>query len=506
MVRVLVFLLLCLLVPASSAASQILLLKLAQKTTAELRLKLGAQLLSGSLHQVERLGAHGAFGTLTEDVATITSVAQALPMICISVSTLIGCLFYIALISHSIIISLIGGIAFGIGMYRFQAGKADRYLKRAREQYDRMCEHFSALMHGNKELKLHRGRRTSFAQSLQNCINDLRSLNLKANSIYITATQMGEMIFVGMIGIFLFVPVLSGPSRMSCLLAVFMIKAPVIGLANFLPVIARARVSLERIQRLQEGLSADASESSTQLSSFQRRYRQLELNAVKYTYRREGETPFVLGPLDLTFLAGELVFIAGGNGSGKTTLAKIVAGLYPPEDGIMKLDGVPITAANRDDYRQHFSAVWSDCYVFRDMFGLEGDDVEANARKLLDSFRLPRVQVEDRKFSTTALSQGQRKRLALLTACLEDRPFFVLDEWAADQDPAFRELFYRVFLPDLKTKGKTILVISHDERYYEIADRVIKLDEGNIVCVTPGAFQATAISSAPALNGTPVWL
>jgi putative ATP-binding cassette transporter len=88
--------------------------------------------------------------------------------------------------------------------------------------------------------------------------------------------------------------------------------------------------------------------------------------------------------------------------------------------------------------------------------------------------------VKDGVLSTTALSQGQRKRLALLTAYLEDRPIYLFDEWASDQDPFFRDIFYKQLLPELKRRGKTVFVISHDDRYFDIADRAIKLDYGKV--------------------------
>lgn len=91
-----------------------------------------------------------------------------------------------------------------------------------------------------------------------------------------------------------------------------------------------------------------------------------------------------------------------------------------------------------------------------------------------------KVQIVDGVFSTTSLSQGQRKRLALLIAYLEDRPIYLFDEWASDQDPFFRDIFYNQLLPSLKQRGKTVLVISHDDRYFHLADRVIKLDYGKV--------------------------
>lgn len=70
--------------------------------------------------------------------------------------------------------------------------------------------------------------------------------------------------------------------------------------------------------------------------------------------------------------------------------------------------------------------------------------------------------------------------MALLTAYLEDRPIYLFDEWAADQDPIFKKIFYTEFLPKLKDQGKTLLVISHDDHYFYLADKIIKLDYGKI--------------------------
>src|SRR6185295_3991931 len=145
---------------------------------------------------------------------------------------------------------------------------------------------------------------------------------------------------------------------------------------------------------------------------------------------------FKLGPIDLTFRPGELVFLVGGNGSGKTTLAKLLLGLYVPEKGELRFDGRLIDNQNRSYYRDHFSSVFSDFFLFERLLGLNKPVIDADAKKLLEELRLAnKVKVEEGKLSTLDLSQGQRKRLALLTAYLEDRPIYLFDEWAADQDP-----------------------------------------------------------------------
>jgi putative ATP-binding cassette transporter len=185
--------------------------------------------------------------------------------------------------------------------------------------------------------------------------------------------------------------------------------------------------------------------------------------------------------LALTLRPGELLFIIGGNGSGKSTLAKLITGLYIPETGEIQLDGKLINQQNREWYRQHFSVVFSDFYLFERLLGFDNADLDRQAQEYLKQLQLDhKVKVEQGRLSTTALSQGQQKRLALLTAYLEDRPIYLFDEWAADQDPLFKEIFYTQFLPQLRDRGKTVLVISHDDHYFYLADHMIKLDYGMV--------------------------
>ena len=143
------------------------------------------------------------------------------------------------------------------------------------------------------------------------------------------------------------------------------------------------------------------------------------------------------------------------------------------------MDEQTISDHNREWYRQHFSVIFSDFYLFEDLLGLESQNLDKSAREYLSLLQLGhKVQVQNGGLSTTALSQGQRRRLALLTAYLEDRPIYVFDEWAADQDPQYKKVFYTQILPELKARGKGVIVITHDDRYFDLADRIFKLDYG----------------------------
>jgi putative ATP-binding cassette transporter len=206
------------------------------------------------------------------------------------------------------------------------------------------------------------------------------------------------------------------------------------------------------------------------------------------------------GPISLTIESGELVFITGGNGSGKTTFVRLITGLHMEETGHIYLDGHRVEDQECERYRQFFSVVFADFYLFDHLLGLTRPDLEEEARQYPAELKLSHtVKVINNRFSTTDLSQGQRKRLALLTAYLEDRPIYIFDEWAADQDPYFKNIFYTHLLPELKAIGKTVLVISHDDRYYHVADRLIRLDEGQIVSDSrraPASFELAHGSSS----------
>jgi putative ATP-binding cassette transporter len=266
---------------------------------------------------------------------------------------------------------------------------------------------------------------------------------------------------------------------------------PMDNIVNNLPNISRASVALQKIESLGLSLASRADgaaiatigestlTSSPPLQSF---LPCLELKEVTYPYQSEQEDGgFTLGPINLKLQPKELVFIVGGNGSGKSTLAKLITGLYIPKSGEILLDKYPINEQNREWYRQHFSVVFSDFYLFERLLGLENTELDTQAQDYLKQLQLShKVKVENGKLSTLSLSQGQRKRLALLTAYLEDRPIYLFDEWAADQDPLFKKIFYNQFLPKLRDQGKTVLVISHDDQYFHVADRIIKLDYGKI--------------------------
>jgi putative ATP-binding cassette transporter len=494
---------LCLAVLISQAVSQILIVYLAQNAFSELRLYLSRKILSTPLYHLEKIGPSRLLATLSDDVLTIANSVNAVPLVFINATILIGCIIYLFWLSWPAFLTVVIFLAIGIFSYLVPVKWGDRYFNNAREDQDAIFLRFRALVEGIKELKLHSHRREDFLTSyLQPALQSYRDNHLSGMCIYLVAENWGQILFFVCIGVILFVlphllevdaSVVTG----YVLVTLYMIN-PVRSVVGWLPPMGRASVALRKIESLGLLLSEAGVEDGTNVSLPEEAcWKHLKLVETTYTYHSEQETDsFTLGPINVCISPGELVFLVGGNGSGKSTLAKVFTGLYPPETGRILLDGQPIENQNREWYRLHFSAVFADYYLFDRFLGLVGPDLEMRAASYLRQLELEhKVEVRDGALSTTNLSGGQRKRLALLTAYLEDRPIYVFDEWASDQDPVFKEVFYAQLLQDLKARNKAALVITHDDGYFHLADRIIRLDYGQVQYDRPVAFSQDAAQS-----------
>jgi len=467
----------------------------------ELRAEFGRRILATPLRRLEEVGQHRLLATLTGDVMSVSIGLMLLPQLLINVALLLGCLGYMAWLSWPILLTTAGIMAVGLVTYVFSATRSLKLLRSARETYDLLLRHFRTLMDGVKELKMHRWRRESFLRDdLNGTATLLRSLDVRSGGIDAANSSWGMLLFFVIIGLLLFVvpghfPSVNAATLTGFTLTILYMQQPLDNVLNSFHTVGQAAIALHKLETL--GLDERSPELlGAPPASFER----LELRGLTHTYHREKEDGrFILGPIHLEIRPGQLVFLVGGNGSGKTTLAKMLTGLYTPESGDILVDGVPITGDEAwERYRQLFSVVFVDFCLFERLQGLEREDLVEQATRYLERLQLShKVTFKDGALSTTALSQGQRKRLALLTAYLEDRPFYVFDEWAADQDPVFKVLFYEQLLPDLKRQGKAVLVITHDDRYFHLADRLLMLEDGQFRPETPTALPGSEPTLRP---------
>lgn len=459
-----------------------LFVQVSQSALARIRAQICERFIGAPYPHIEQTGNARVQAALADDSTHVANGLSVIPVVLTNAMVVLGCLGYLAWLSLPTFAIACAILGIGSWFYHLNHRRALVHLKQAGIAQDALHGHFKALVSGARELKLHHDKQRSFLRdTLGVSLEAVRSARTRGLSIFFIALGFGSFLFFAVIGGVLFTPRSTplDPAVMTGFTIMFLyIMSPLESLLNALPALSMGRLAYARIVALGADAEPDAAPRPLPAVPF----RSVALHGASHRYFHEAENSFfALGPLDLELRAGEIVFLVGGNGSGKTTLAKLLAGLYPPLDGKLLHNGEPADPAHLADYRALFSAVFSDFHLFDTLLAHDARD-EALANRLIDRFQLGhKVSVRDGRFTTQALSQGQRKRLALIVACLERRPVLILDEWAADQDPLFKDIFYREVLPELRAQGKSVLVISHDDRYFALADRIIKIENGQIV-------------------------
>ena len=485
---VLTFVALCIVLPLTRLASNLALMHLSQRTVQELTLRLSDSILRAPLRRIEELGPARLLSTFMDDIPRINAGLINIPLLAMHSAIVLGCLIYLGWLSLVGLGVLLAFMVVGLLTYQLPLRKAFQYYRLSRVGWDSIFRQLRALTEGTKELKLHRERRKAFlSENLRASIDSVQRNDFIGNSLAAAGNSWGQILFFLVVATLIFaVPRFYGLEKATLsgfALTILYLMTPMEVLVNVLPNLGRVNIAARRIEEFGLFLTQSQGEPDAEDPVRAQDWSVLETAGATHTYGSEADEAevFTLGPIDLTIRPGEMIFIVGGNGSGKTTLAKLLTGLYMPETGELKVDGVPVTTENRDAYRQKFSAVFNDFFLFDSLLGLKAPELDSRAGEYLTELHLDKkVKVQDGVLSTINLSQGQRKRLALLTAYLEDRSIYLFDEWAADQDPQFKEVFYYKLLPELRERGKTLLVISHDDRYYHVADRIIKLNYGKV--------------------------
>jgi putative pyoverdin transport system ATP-binding/permease protein len=498
----------CLVVMFTYFAARVSIARLTLWSAFDLRLQIAHQWVNKPLYELERNGNAKLLSAITQDVEELSVTMRALPFLCVDYAIVVGCFGYLAYLSWQLLLALLAVIALLTTVKKTQQGQYERALGAAHHHSGKLLSTFIAMERGIKELKMNRARWNAFyVGELYQTSESLRDLSFKSEVLFAFTNSFGEL------GYFIFAATLiygaplmhniSVDLIISFAFTVIYLRVPLDHVLASPMQMARAQVALNNLESLgvfehRSSLSVDklrqltAREQVAVTVEADAKLREqvpknletsLRFKAVEYKYEdTDGEGGFKFGPLDLTIHPRELLFITGGNGSGKTTFAKILCGLYPPSAGEIWLDDIRIQPENSNWYAQHFGTVFADSHLFSKLYGAEDlPQTSGMVAEYLKELKLQdKVKFEQGRFSTVALSQGQRKRLSLLVAYMEERPFYLFDEWAADQDPEFRKIFYFRLLRELKAKGKTIIVITHDDRYYHVADRVLKFEGGEL--------------------------
>lgn len=459
---------------------------IAETMIRKIRSRIIAKIRRCELSFLEEMGIGELYTLVTQNTSTISILALLLISGVQACVIVFFCLGYIALLSK--VAFVLTGLAIVIiaAMYAYHERIFSSDYQEAIRMEGEFCEMLNDTLGGFKELKMSRARNEEHLEDFNRIVADAERINIRTQMSFVTKNLFTQLCFYMLLAAvgFLMPQLGEGYSELVIRItaAILFIMGPVFMIVSAIPQVFRVNVAVETLYALEKRLESAA---RTSVPAFHRKisgFDEIRYDQLVYAYRdRENVPVFTLGPLGFSIKKGEIVFIVGGNGSGKTTLLKLLTGLYYPDSGEIRVDGKPLTQPQYQSFREMISAIFSDFHLFERLYGFKAVDEEKVNQLLAELGIAHKTEVYGKQFSTIKLSTGQRKRVAMAVALLEDRPLYAFDEWAADQDPEYKDYFYKVLLKDLKRRGKTVIAISHDDRYFRYADRVLKMEFGKFV-------------------------
>jgi len=449
--------------------------------------RISKKIINSELVTMEGLDESSVFTRLTRDTAIIsqasfriTGAAQAIIMIffaMIYILTISQIAFFVIILT-SIIIS---------ATYFSFAKEFNARLVEVDGVEEGFMRSLNSVIHGFKELKINSLKRRKLLENHDSILSELTISKIKISDLFVIAMMYADAFLYTLLALIVFIiphlsPMESG-TVIKITAAMLFLIGPFEMVISIIPMVSRTGVAVKNIHELEISLDsastkvASIKESSEPIEEFNH----IKLKNTEFSYMGDdGDKLFSIGPIDLDIKQGETIFIIGGNGSGKSTLVKMLLGLYTPSKGEIMVDDEIIDNYNYQAYRDLFSIILGDFYLFDRFYGLENIDRKLVNKLLVEMELNDKTKFIDGKFTNINLSTGQKKRLALILSILEDKQIYVFDEWAADQDPEFRRYFYHTILKKLKDDGKTIIAVTHDDAYFDVADRVYKIDYGQI--------------------------
>lgn len=422
---------------------------------------------------------------LLRDVYTLTEASMSIIMFFTSLVLSIACFVYLAVISPLLCLITLVIAGLGITVYQFNSKKNSLHFKKSRLLENKFLENLQSMLNGFKEINMDpRKGKYIYQQKIDPISEEAFNNDISAYAGFLSNQITGQVLFYILISsvllVFGAILHIKAGDIVSFVFTLLYLLSSIETIMGSLPSLSRAKVAALNMLNLRAELEEQKSNNRMPLRYIPRTdFDHLSIKDMEFHYNND-DASFRIGPVNLDIKKGEVIFIYGGNGSGKTTFIHSIIGVRIPTSGAIYLNDILISEDNYPEYKTLFSVVFSDFYLFNELIGVSNFD-HNRWEFYLRLFELEnKVTLEDNAFSTTDLSTGQRKRLALIVALMEDKPVLVIDEWAADQDPYFRKKFYTEIIPLLKEDGVTIIAITHDDKYYHCADKLFKMDYGKL--------------------------
>lgn len=459
-----------------------------------LKVRIGERIACTELDALERVNGAEICDRITENTALISQSAGLVVTMMQSGLIILFAGIYVAFLSLPAF--AIAALLCGAGASKFVEIRQDfvRYTRETMKGRLIFLDRLTDLVAGFKELQFGRRRRRDLREHIGQASEAVRSVSISASNLRSDGLYLGDAILFAVLtaivySLRIYVDV-DINTMANIVTAIMFLGGPFMNFMMGIMPFVRCNLALDEIATLERKLeTAMPYGHSRNIADdpWRGRITSIEARHLEYEYPSNNKMNlFHVGPLNFRIDAGEVLFIVGGNGSGKSTLLKVLTGLYAPTAGEIAVNGVVVRPENAASYRDTISAIFSDFHLFAKLYGLAGVK-EESVHRLIARMRLEgQTSFINHAFTKLTLSTGQKKRIAMIVALLESRSICVFDEWAADQDPEFRKYFYEELLPMLREEGKTVIVVSHDDRYFHHADRVLTMEYGKIRSIERG--------------------
>lgn len=457
-----------------------------EEVVKRIKRRISYKIRDASLSTLDQFIGHSSsiYKTLTQDTNVLSYVGAVMITSAQSTIMIIFALMYLFYISTIAFLIIFFVIIFGSLLYLRLNNKILQQAQLASDEEKNFVSSMQDVLYGFKEIKINRAKGDGLFDVIEFILEKLHTLKIKISLNYITITMFFEVVLYLLLATIIFVipniTTVENAVIIKIIATILFIMSPLEKIIDSIPLFGQADIAINNINALEAKLDHKAQhykENSLSLGEFE----YIKFKEAIFEYKNQHEKSlFKLGTINLEIHSGQSIYIVGGNGSGKSTFIKLLLGLYLPNSGTISMNKTLLDMQNIQNYRDYFSIVLTDFHLFDKLYGLK--DINKNeVDRLLRLMQLDqKTQFIDGGFTNKNLSTGQRKRLALIHAILEDKQIYVFDEWAADQDPEFRRYFYTTILKDLKDRGKTLIVVTHDDQYFDLADKIYKLEFGNI--------------------------
>lgn len=452
------------------------------------RLRIMDKLLKTEVSAIEKMRQSEIITKSTRNIGQILQASDTIVYGLQSMFMLLFCSVYLFQISPLAFLAVVVGMAL-VALLRLSRNEENRASLGALIQRESdLSAMVAEAIDGFKEIKVNARRRAALHRAHDGLVTELAEMSEVPTKRFVTSRVLIQGMFYLILAVIVFViprfTEIYTFEVMKITAVVLFIVGYLAGFLDIIPVIQRTNAALESLASLELELDAGAENEAVAKAAEPEpvAFKSLRVDGLSHAYHNpDGTSGFAIGPISLKLDRGDIMFVIGGNGSGKSTLIKLITGIYSEGVNFLRLNGKPLDVESLPLLRAKYAVILSDFHLFEHFYGYEDVQPEI-VNDLIRKMQLEtKVSFANGSFSTKALSTGQRKRLALIAAIIEDRDIYVFDEWAADQDPVFRRYFYEELLGELQAAGKTVIAVTHDEHYLHCANKILRLEYGRIV-------------------------